>query len=162
MAKTSKDPVLSLCRPKQKSMRAIAGAVFLVLAVLICGCTTVSQEMRPPVPETPNLLGNWSGTMNGYMEGRGYTDFSNETITMRVTEQHDRIFSGVFVFSNRIEIWNSKTFAGVIGRDGRTLSIVEQEGGSCTGSLIAPNEIEVTYLDIGEPFMIAVDVLKKE
>ena len=68
---------------------------FLILALFMCGCTTTSQEPAPTVHVTPDLLGNWSGTMYGYIEGTGYTNFSEETMTMMVTEQHDRVFSGV-------------------------------------------------------------------
>ena len=134
----------------------------IILALLICGCTTVSQEESPPVIGTPNLVGNWTGPMYGYTEGTGYTTFSNETLTMSVIEQHNRVFSGVITFSNLVESWEDKTFAGVINRDGKTLTIVEQEGGFCSGSIIAPDEIELTYVDIGKPFSIAIDTLKKE
>lgn len=142
--------------------KAIVCTGLIIMAVLICGCTTVSQDASPSVIDTPNLVGNWSGPMYGYIEGTGYTTFSDETLTMSVIEQHDRVFSGVITFSNHIESWEDKTFAGVIDRDGRTLTIVEQEGGFCSGSIIAPDEIELTYLDTGEPFSIAIDALKKE
>ena len=57
---------------------------FLILALFMCGCTTTSQEPASAVHETPDLLGNWSGTMYGYIEGTGYTNFSEETMTMMV------------------------------------------------------------------------------
>lgn len=134
---------------------------FLILALFMCGCTTTSQEPAPTVHVTPDLLGNWSGTMYGYIEGTGYTNFSEETMTMMVTEQHDRVFSGVMTFSNQVFHWEDKAFAGIIGPDGMTLNIVEHGGGFSSGS-INGDEIELTYLDTGEPFMVAVDSLKKE
>lgn len=145
-------------------MKAIVMAGLIVLAALISGCTTTQHpgEPVPPVPEIPDLVGNWSGPMYGYEEGTGYTTFSSEIMTMKVTEQHDRVFAGVITFSNRVESWADQAFAGVIDRDGRTLTIVEEYGGSSTGVLLSPGEIELTYIDTGEPFSIAVDVLKKE
>lgn len=140
--------------------KLIAFAGFIIFVLLTCGCTTVSQDASPA--DTPNLVGNWTGPMFGYIEGTGYTTFSDETITMSVTEQNDRVFSGVMTFSNKVKSWEDKSFAGIIDRDGRTLTVVEQEGGFCSGSIIAPGEIELTYLDIGEPFSIAIDSLKKE
>lgn len=142
--------------------RAIIFTGFIILALLIGGCTTASKESTTAVPEIPNIVGNWTGPMYGYTEGTGYNTFSDETLTMSVTEQHDRVFSGVFTFSNLVESWEGKEFAGVIERDGKTLTIVEDKGGFCSGFIITPDEIELTYLDIGEPFSIAVDSLKKE
>ncbi|KQC06682.1 MAG: hypothetical protein APR55_04730 [Methanolinea sp. SDB] len=140
--------------------KLIAFTGFIILALLTCGCTTVSQDASPV--DTPNLVGNWTGPMYGYIEGSGYTTFSDETITMSVTEQHDRVFSGVMTFSNKVKSWEDKPFAGIIGLEGSTLTIIEEGGGFSSGSVIAPDEIELTYLDIGEPFSIAIDSLKKE
>ena len=63
-------------------------------------------------------------------------------------------------FSNQVFHWEDKAFAGIISPDGMTLNIVEHGGGISSGS-INGNEIELTYLDTGEPFMVAVDSLKK-
>jgi hypothetical protein len=80
---------------------------------------------------------------------------------MRVTGQEDSIFSGQMFFraKNGSE-WN-KTFAGVIDRDGRTLTIVEHGGGHDSGSLISQDGIELIYVDPSTPFMIAIDSLKR-
>lgn len=140
---------------------AIICTGFIVLGLLICGCTTTSQETATPVQETPNLVGNWSGPMYGYIEGVGYTTFSDETLTMNVIEQHNRVFSGVLTFSNRVVSWEDKTFAGVIDNNDRTFTLVEQGGGFASGTLITPDEIELTYLEIGQPYNIALDALKR-
>ncbi len=52
-------------------------------------------------------------------------------------------------------------FGGAIGRDGRTLTIVERNGGYSFGTLIAPDEIELTHTDDSEPSDIAIDTLQK-
>lgn len=142
-------------------MKAVICASMLLLAVLITGCTTVSQESKTTVADTPSLLGNWSGTINGYIEGKGDNAYSGDTMTMRITEQKGRIFSGEFVFTNQTAVWKTTTGAGAIGRDGRTLTLVQNGGGYSTGTLVAPDEIEFIYSNGNEPFAISVDSLKK-
>lgn len=138
-------------------------AIILVIAVLISGCTTTSRQTAAAAPETPDLVGNWTGTMTGYEYGVGYTDFEGYTITMTVTEQKDRVFSGAFIFTNETgaSVWDDAPFAGVIGRDGKTLTLVEDGGGYSTGSVIAPDEIELIYADEADPFNIAINALKR-
>jgi hypothetical protein len=139
-------------------------AIILIIAVLICGCTTTSQQTTvAAAPETPSLVGNWTGTMVGYEYGVGYTNFSGYTITMSVTEQKDRVFSGEFIFMNEsgFQVWENAPCAGVIGRDGKTLTMIEDGGGYSTVSIVAPDEIEIIYADGSDPFQIAVNSLKK-
>jgi len=142
-------------------MKAVLCAGILLFAVLICGCTTVSQQSTAAVADTPSLLGNWTGTINGYIEGVGYSAYSGDTMTMRVTEQRGRVFSGAFTFTNQTGVWKTTTGAGVIGRDGRTLTLVQSGGGYSTGTLVAPGEIEFIYTNRDEPFATSVDSLKK-
>ncbi|MDN7025097.1 hypothetical protein FGU65_09385 [Methanoculleus sp. FWC-SCC1] len=139
-------------------------AIILIVAVLISGCTTTSQQTTAAAaPETPDLVGNWTGTMVGYEYGVGYTNFSGYTITMIVTEQRDRIFSGAFIFTNETgaSVWDDAPFAGVVGRDGKTLTLIEDGGGYSTGTVIASDEIELIYADGGDPFNIAINALKR-
>jgi len=81
------------------NMNAVFCAGMLLLAVLISGCTTVSQESNTAVADPPSLLGNWSGTINGFTEGEGYNNATGSIMTMQVTEQKGRIFSGDFIFT---------------------------------------------------------------
>lgn len=139
-------------------------AIPLLIAVLICGCTTTTpQENTVVAAETPGLIGNWTGTMAGYEYGAGYTNFSGYTITMSVTEQRDRIFSGTFIFTNEsgFHVWENAPFAAVIGRDGRTITMIEDGGGYTSGSIISSDEIELIYADGNDPFNIAINVLKR-
>jgi len=139
-------------------------AIPLLIAVLICGCTTTTpQENTVVAAETPGLIGNWTGTMVGYEYGTGYTNFSGYTITMSVTEQRDRIFSGTFIFTNEsgVHVWENAPFAAVIGRDGRTITMIEDGGGYTSGSIISSDEIELIYADGNDPFNIAINVLKR-
>jgi hypothetical protein len=145
--------------------KAVLCAIPLLIAVLICGCTTTtSQESTGAAAAgTPSLLGNWTGTMIGYEYGVGYTNFSGYTITMSVTEQNDRIISGEFAFTNETgsPVWETAPFAGIIGRDGKTITFIEDGGGSSSGTLIAPDELELIYSDGDDPFNIAINALKR-
>jgi len=49
----------------------------------------------------------------------------------------------------------------VIGRDGRTLTIVEQEGGYSSGMIVSGNEIELVYAKSGGNFSVAIDTLRR-
>lgn len=134
----------------------------VLLAILLAsGCTSASQPAAPVVPVTPDLTGTWTGTMQGYKETKGFEDFSRDSITMVVTEQKGRIFSGNFRF-----VINGTThdvaMAGVIGNDGRTISLVENSNGYTFGEITGNNEIQLTHLDDDEPsFSVALDTLKK-
>ncbi len=143
-------------------LKSILCVGILLLTVLICGCTTTPQESNAAV-ETPDLIGNWTGTMTGYEYGVGYTNYAGALITLSITEQQDRIFSGEISYTNQsgYAIWETTPCAGVIGRDSRTLTLVEEGGGHSSGSLIAPDEIEFIYSDGAEPFSIAIDSLKR-
>lgn len=145
--------------------KTVLCACILLIAVLICGCTTTTSQQNTAAPAavTPDLIGNWTGTMAGYEYGTGYTDYSGYTITMSVTEQHDRIFSGAIFFTNETgsPVWETAPCAGVIGRDGRTLTLIEDGGGSSSGTLIAPGEMELIYSDGSDPFSIAINALKR-
>jgi len=143
--------------------KAALCATVLLLAVLICGCTTSPGESTAAPAETPDLLGNWTGQMTGYEHGKGYTDYAGSTMTLRVTEQNGRIFSGEITFKNSsgYAIREATPCAGVIGRDGRALTLVEEGGGYSSGSIIAPEEIEFIYANGAEPFSIAIDSLKR-
>ena len=142
--------------------KTILCAILLIISVLVCGCTTTSQETTDAA-KTPYLMGNWSGTMTGYEYGAGYTNFSGYTVTMSVTEQEDRIFSGEFIFTNEsgFHVWENAPFAGVIGPDGSTLTLIEYGGGYSSGSIIASDEIELIYADGNDPFNIAINALKR-
>jgi hypothetical protein len=148
--------------------------LIIILAVLACGCTATApssqttpaaiQPSVPPMPATPvavatpDLTGTWTGTMLGYEEGVGYTDYNNLPITMVVTEQKGRLFSGHLTFGNRTE---TLAMAGVLGRDGRTFTLVENVNGYTTGEIIGGDTIELTHVDDAEPYSVALDTLKK-
>ncbi len=141
--------------------RFVCALTILAIAVLACGCTTTAPSSQVVSAAIPDLTGNWSGTMEGFIEEKGYTDYPGEAMTMSVTDQRGRIFSGEIVFSNQTATHEVKAFAGAINPDGRTFSIVEHGGGSSTGTLLSPGELELVYIERAVPFTIAIDTLKK-
>jgi hypothetical protein len=150
-------------------MKTALTVLVIVLAVLACGCTAPAPAAAPatcPLPATtpaaaiPNLTGSWTGPMRGFDEGTGFTDYSSLAATMTVYEQHGRLFAGQIVFKENGTETRSG-FAGAIGQDGRTLAITEQHGGYCSGEVLGPDEIELTYMQDGSPFSIAIDSFKR-
>ena len=151
-------------------MKTALAILVIVLAVLACGCTSPKESSAPaaatslatPAPAVvPALAGTWTGPMAGYDEGTGFTDYNSTVMSMVVTEQHGRIFTGSFTFG-MTGTESRYPVAGVIGRDGRTFSVVEKENGYMSGTIVADNEIELVWMDDKTPFGVAIDTLKRE
>jgi hypothetical protein len=144
-------------------MKTAFPLLILILAVLSSGCMTATPAVPPvqtPVTTLPNLTGNWTGPMQGYDEREGFTDHPFLTAVMTISEQHGRVFSGFITFrSNNTE--SIDEFAGVIGRDNRTLTIAERGGGYCTGEVLSSDEIELIYMQDGSPYSISIDSYKR-
>jgi hypothetical protein len=145
-------------------MKALLYAgILLVIVVLACGCTAPASPpvTGPSEQKTPDITGNWTGTMTGYAGGKGFTDYAGYIMNMQVTEQEGRIFNGIFTFSNGTGFMKTVEFSGAIGRDGRTMTIAESGGGYSFGTLVATDEIELIHADDAEPSDVAIDTLKK-
>lgn len=147
-------------------MKIALSIILVILAVLACGCTATAPSATPAaatttaaVPTTPNLLGTWIGTMLGYEERIGFTDYGKMPITMVVTEQQGRLFSGYLKFG--VNSTQNLAMAGVIGRDGKTFSIVENVNGYTTGEFIGTDTIELIHVDDADPYSVAIDTLKR-
>jgi hypothetical protein len=148
-------------------MKTAFTILVIIIAMLACGCTASAPAAMPaamPVRTTaaaiPGLAGTWTGPMQGYDERTGFTDYPALNISMTVTGQHGRIFSGYFTFrENGTE--TTSGFAGAIGRDGSTLTIAEQDGGYCAGTIVADDEIELTYMQDGSPYSVAIDSFRQ-
>jgi hypothetical protein len=107
--------------------------------------------------EIPDLLGNWSGTWNGYLAKEGSGSMDNGSINYTFTEQEGRIFVGNIStkLENGTEV--DKGFVGVIGLDNHTLSIAESDEGYTQGTMISNDEIEMIYLQDGENTEASID-----
>jgi hypothetical protein len=151
-----------------KSMKYVFCIIILVIAVLACGCT--ASAPAPIAPENksalatplPNFVGNWSGPMKGMTEGTGYRELPGGNMTMVVTEQNDRFFSGHFLFLMKNGTMRFEEFAGVISPDYKSFRIIEYVSGHGDGYILSANEIEVIYLDDTDPSSIVIDSLKRQ
>ncbi len=140
-------------------MKAALSFLILILFVFLAGCTGTAPAQT--TPSLPNLTGTWSGPMEGYDEGTGFTDYRDLALAMVVEEQHGRLFSGYFRLTSNSTV-SDLYFAGAVGRDNKTLTITEREGGYCLGEVLGPDEIELTYMQDGSPYSIAIDHLKRK
>jgi hypothetical protein len=140
-------------------MKTAFAFLFILLSVL-CSCGCVASSPSGTTPALPNLTGTWTGPMEGYDEGTGFTDYHDLALVMVIEEQHGRLFSGYFRLTSNNTVWDLY-FAGAIGRDNTTLTLAEKDGGYCLGQVVAPDEIELTYMQDGSPYSIAIDHLKK-
>ena len=150
-------------------MKTVFTILLLIVAVIACGCTAASPAApatpaAAPAEKTaasiPDLTGTWTGPMQGYDQGTGFSDYPLLGVKMTVTEQKGRVFAGHIVFTtNGTE--SASGFAGAIGRDGRTISITEEAGGYCTGEIVGEDEIELVYMEDGSPYSIAIDTFRR-
>ena len=97
--------------------------------------------------EIPNLVGNWTGSYEGYANGIGYKA-ANETdaITLVISEQQGRLFTG-----NLREMGQgTAAVSGVIALDNQTFYMTESDGGYDIGTVLTSDTIELLYLEDGE------------
>jgi hypothetical protein len=120
--------------------------------------TTTTPAIKV-VAGMPNLIGNWTGTYAGYIEETGYQVFYG-VVTMKVTEQNDRLFKGqtTFLVNGTVITTN---FAGVLSRDGKSFETVEYPDGFSDGVILSEDEIELIFRDNTNPSRIAIDTLKR-
>lgn len=140
--------------------------LLVILAALVCGCTStapaavpVPATTTPAAAATPNLIGTWTGQMQGFEERIGYTDYGKMSMTMVVTEQQGRLFSGHLIFG--VNSTETMPMAGVISRDGRTFAMVENVNGNAAGELTGTNTMELTFIDDADPYSVSLDTLRR-
>jgi hypothetical protein len=105
--------------------------------------------------DIPNLVGNWTGSFEGYEKSIGYMN-SDETgaLTMVISEQKGRLFTGNFSFNFSLnetgQGQRDEGFSGIIGLDNKTLYISEYDRGYDIGTITSNDTIELAYLEDGE------------
>lgn len=127
---------------------------FLGLLILILSATGIC------VAEIPNLVGNWTGSGPGYDEDLGYVDEADYSLNFSVTTQKDRIFNGNISYRvNGTEVVEG--FAGAIGLDNETIYIAEFNSGYDLGTIISKDEIEMIYIQDGDPTEVFAETLRR-
>jgi hypothetical protein len=146
-------------------MKWIALGLFLIGLAICAGCTNspagtmVTTPVTPAVSGMPDLVGNWTGTFNGYIETSGYQVY-REAITMHVVEQDDRLFKGQFTYPMNGTIV-TKDFAGALSRDWKSFEIIESPAGFSDGVIVSADEIEMIFRDTSSPSKIAIDTFRR-
>jgi len=141
-------------------------AILILGIVLISGCTSTSPShaatpTTPAVPVTPNLIGTWTGTMQGYDGITGYSDWGNMTISMVVKDQQGQFFSGNLVIRINSTPVKTTPVAGIFENDGKTFFMVEENNGYTKGWIIGDNKIQLFHLDDHKPIDVAIDTLTR-
>lgn len=109
--------------------------------------------------EVPYLVGNWTGSQNTYVAENGsYKLLENESTSLVITEQKDRLFTGFVTYpSDGKEI--VENLAGAIGLDNKTYYVAESNEGYDLGTIISDDEIENIYIADGENGRIVINRL---
>ena len=110
--------------------------------------------------QATDLVGNWIGNTTGYFDADGaYNMLKNDSISLAVAEQNDRLFTGSITYTREGEEI-VEDFAGAIDADNKTLYIAESKGYGL-GTIISEDEIELIYLEDGETVVAAIDKLHR-
>lgn len=122
----------------------------ILLILMITGICTA---------EVPNLVGNWTGSQNTYVAENGsYKLFENQSTSLVITEQKDRLFTGYVSYpSDGKEI--VEYLAGAIVLDNKTFYVGEMNEGYDIGTIISDDEIELIYLADGENGRTVINTL---
>jgi hypothetical protein len=113
--------------------------------------------------QLPELVGNWTGSGAGYIEGVGYWETSNPSaIAMIIEEQRGRLFTGRMIFNIDDGKPRVEGFSGAIALDNETLHIAEYDRGYDIGTMISPDEMELIYLEDGGNLTAAIDHFHRE
>jgi len=106
-------------------------------------------------------VGVWAGSGPGYNEKVGYTEGgAYGTVTFNITEQNGRVFAGDLTYQlNGTDVVEG--FAGAIGSDDKSLYIVEFISGYDAGTVISEDEIELIYLQDGEPAEVFIQTFSR-
>ena len=115
----------------------------LVIAIAALMSATIGLSAA----EIPSLVGNWTGSYEGYANSGSYIS-TNETvaITLVISEQIGRLFTGNLSEFGQV----TASVSGVIALDNRTFYMTEYDGGYDIGTVLSSDSIELLYLEDGE------------
>lgn len=122
--------------------------IFVIVALMMAAVGLSTAEI-------PNLIGNWTGSFQGYDKDAGYMDV-NETgnLIMTISDQRDRVFTGNFILNFSLPqtglVQTTEGFSGVIGWDNETLYFAEYDKGYDIGTVLSNDTIEAVYIEDGD------------
>jgi len=137
--------------------------IFAVLAIVlfVLGGQAVNAQNNNPVTATPNILGVWNlVAVDGIFGDQVIAELPHTEIVIDM--QQGAVFSGslgyevaesepAFHDGSDHTRMASEPFLGVIGWDGRTLTIAEREDTSMlTGELLNSETMSLIYVEPGE------------
>ncbi len=141
-------------------MKAILCAILLLCIAACTGCTSPGIT-TPAATTTPDLTGNWTGSLKGAVEGTGYIESPNGSLMLRITGQKDRIFFGQLSILEANGSVSTREFSGALSRDGKTFSIVQYDSGYDLGTVVSGDEIELVYMNDNHPAAIVIDSFRR-
>jgi hypothetical protein len=133
-----------------------ARIAWLAMAVLVswAGCSLAADPI-------PNLTGTWKGSLQSVGSGQrthakpiAQATFVAVNLTIRIKRQKGRVFYGIKQ-SNRA----SEQLVGMVGPD-KTVYLADEDGYQA-GDLLAPNKLELVYLEAGQMSRVAGYIVYK-
>lgn len=125
-------------------------SLLVLLLVIVVGSSVVSADEGIGSGNTdviPNLVGNWTGTSEGYAWDYGfYGEEYPMEVVLSIIEQKNRVFNGT-LFTSGKDYQNTFSFSGIIDHDMQTLYLTEIGTGYDFGHLLSPDTIELICLD---------------
>jgi hypothetical protein len=109
--------------------------------------TIILATIGLSVGQIPNLVGNWTGSYDGYTNSGSYIA-TNESVAINlvISEQTGRLLTG-----NLSELGQgTAAISGVIALDNKTFYMTEYDGGYDMGTVLSNDTIELLYLEDGE------------
>ena len=137
-------------------MKTILCTILLLCIAACAGCTSPGTT-TPAATTNPDLIGNWTGSLKGSVEGIGYIESPNGSLTLRITEQKNRIFFGQLSIAEANGSVSTRQLSGAISRNGKTFTLVQYDGGYDLGTVVSNDEIEFVYMNDKDPAAIVID-----
>jgi hypothetical protein len=128
----------------------------LVGFVILVSCTCI---IGTTLAEVPDMVGNWTGTCEGYMGDTGFVDYPLGSFSLNITEQKNLVFAGFFLTKDKAGAAIKKPTAGVLNTEGTGFYLAEEKQGFSYGEIIGPDEMRLTYIDSTEPVFAGIDHL---
>jgi len=107
--------------------------------------------------DIPDMVGNWTGPYDAHKADEGFFKGDSGVLFLNITEQKDRIIIGYTSLKKSDGTEEKRDLAGVISADGTEISCAERNNGYSHGTIIGPDEIELTYVSDTDPVRVALD-----